>query len=52
MSIDAINKALKILGVVRIDNKDEFDTLHLGRHRFVERWVEVAASRKAGLKDI
>lgn len=40
MTNDAINKALKILGVVRIDNKDEFDTVYLGRHRFVNRWVE------------
>lgn len=32
-SYDAINQALVLLGVVRSDSMDEFDTLGLGRHR-------------------
>lgn len=37
----AINHALKLLGVVCSANAvDEFDTVHLGRHRRVEGWVE------------
>ncbi|CAI6035382.1 hypothetical protein PAECIP112173_00800 [Paenibacillus sp. JJ-100] len=43
MSKDAINKALKILGIITIDYKDEFDTVQLGRHRFVDRWVDEEA---------
>lgn len=37
----AINHALQRLGVVcRADAVDEFETVHLGRHRSVERWIE------------
>ncbi|SES88496.1 hypothetical protein [Paenibacillus sp. NFR01] len=35
----AINRALKLLGVNSDNNKDEFDTVGLGRHRFVEDWI-------------
>ena len=36
---DAINRALRWLGVTAEGEDDEFDTLGLGRHRFTERWV-------------
>jgi len=37
----AINHALKLLGVVcSAEAVDEFDTVHLGRHRSVEGWIE------------
>ncbi|NUN47846.1 MAG: hypothetical protein HUU15_03335 [Candidatus Brocadiae bacterium] len=38
-SIDAINLALRLLGVVAEEGKDEFDTVGLGRHRRTERWA-------------
>ncbi|MNP14531.1 hypothetical protein D3C76_1068610 [compost metagenome] len=43
ISSNAINKTLEILGIIRTDDKDEFDTVHLGRHRFVDDWVEAEA---------
>jgi hypothetical protein len=36
---DAINQALRWLGVTADAEMDEFDTVGLGRHRFTERWV-------------
>lgn len=37
---DAINKALKLLGVKCDKDKDEFDTVGLGRHRNTVDWLE------------
>lgn len=39
VSEDAINQALKVLGVSRNRDHDEFDALDLGRHRDTEMWV-------------
>lgn len=39
LSNNAINKSLAILGVMRLKGKDEFDTVQLGRHRFIDDWV-------------
>jgi hypothetical protein len=36
---DAINQALRLLGVTAIDGQDEFDTIGLGRHRHTHEWV-------------
>lgn len=36
---NAINQSLACLGVKRIGEKDEFDTVGLGRHRSIEGWV-------------
>jgi hypothetical protein len=36
---DAINQALRWLGVSAAPPDDEFDALGLGRHRFTERWL-------------
>jgi hypothetical protein len=36
----AVNKALRILGVVTSGKKDEFDIIGLGRHRETEDWVD------------
>jgi hypothetical protein len=36
---DAINQALRWLGVSPIDGQDEFDTIGLGRHRHTHEWV-------------
>lgn len=38
---DAINQALKHLGVKKDDPKDEFDTVGLGRKRNTEKWIEI-----------
>jgi hypothetical protein len=35
---DAINQALRFLGVVSAEDKDEFDTVGLGRHRLTDMW--------------
>lgn len=35
---DAINQALRFLGVESEDGKDEFDTVGLGRHRLTDMW--------------
>lgn len=32
------NNAIEILGVVRMKEKDELDTVRLGRHRFIDNW--------------
>jgi len=32
-SVKPINEALKMLGVIKSDGKDEFDTIGLGRYR-------------------
>lgn len=37
---NAINQALKILGVRSIDEHDEFDALGLGKHRGTESWLQ------------
>ncbi|MGN7412379.1 hypothetical protein [Paenibacillus sp. SAF-068] len=39
LSNNAINKSLEILGVMRLKEKDEFDTARLGRHRFIDDWL-------------
>jgi hypothetical protein len=36
---DAINGALRLLGVSADPDKDEFDTVGLGRHRHTEDWI-------------
>jgi hypothetical protein len=36
---DAINQALRLLGIVSVDGMDEFDTIGLGRHRHTHEWV-------------
>lgn len=36
---NAINRTLEQLGIIRVDGKDEFDTVNLGRHRFIDDWV-------------
>ena len=38
-AVDAINRALRALGVQSGEAQDEFDTLGLGRHRATERWA-------------
>jgi hypothetical protein len=40
MARDAINQALRFLGVTANDGKDEFDTVGLGKHRSTEEWFE------------
>ena len=39
-SKNAINNTLKLFEVKRIRDLDEFDSVGLGRHRYVEDWVE------------
>jgi hypothetical protein len=39
-SKDAINQALRFLGVEAQDGKDEFDTVGLGRHRLTDMWLK------------
>jgi hypothetical protein len=36
---DAINQALRLLGVSKEDRIDEFDALDLNRHRDTEKWT-------------
>ncbi|MEK4661458.1 hypothetical protein MHH93_06135 [Priestia sp. FSL H7-0729] len=36
LSNNAINQSLEILGVMRLEEKDEFETVRLGRHRFID----------------
>lgn len=38
LSQSAINRSLEILGVCKLQGKDEFDTVGLGRHRDTEDW--------------
>ena len=38
---DAINEAMRFLGVVIGDHHDEFDALGLGKHRSTEDWEAV-----------
>ncbi|MDR6726968.1 hypothetical protein J2W91_005493 [Paenibacillus amylolyticus] len=38
LSQSAINRSLEILGVCKLQGKDEFDTVGLGRHRDIEDW--------------
>lgn len=40
LSGNAINKALQQLCVTRTDDRDEFDTVQLGRHRSNECWLK------------
>ena len=40
VSYDAIDSLLKDLGVVKTLEKDEFDTLRLGRYRQTEQWLK------------
>ncbi|MFD1887633.1 hypothetical protein [Paenibacillus wenxiniae] len=40
LSEHAVNKALQQLGVIRTEEQDEFDTVQLGRHRSIERWLK------------
>jgi len=37
---DAINQALRWLGISSAEHQDEFDTLQLGRHRDTENWAK------------
>jgi hypothetical protein len=39
VSEEAINEALRFLGVTAADGKDEFDTVDLGRNRGTEGWA-------------
>ena len=39
LAAGAINKALQQIGVARIEDKDAFDSLRLGRHRSNEAWL-------------
>ncbi|MES2735200.1 MAG: hypothetical protein V4672_02700 [Verrucomicrobiota bacterium] len=39
---DAINRALKAIGVIAASGVDEFDHLGLSRHRYTSVWKEVA----------
>lgn len=39
-SFNAIDRALRLLGVEKGGQYDEFDALGLGRHRKTERWIE------------
>lgn len=43
---DAVNQALRLLGVRAHGDQDEFDTLALGRYRRTRRWVEVETSHE------
>ena len=40
----SISRALRAIGVIAEQGKDEFDTLGLGRHRETHRWAEAYAS--------
>jgi hypothetical protein len=40
MARDAINQALRFLGVTASNGHDEFDTVGLGRHRSTEEWFD------------
>jgi hypothetical protein len=37
---DAINQALRWLGVLRNNQQDEFDMIELGQHRATESWAQ------------
>lgn len=39
---DAINQALRFLGIAAAPPRDEFDTLGLGRHRETDAWLKDA----------
>ena len=43
-----INEALRLLGVTREGDMDEFDSAGLGRHRRTERWLEVSSGPRPG----
>jgi hypothetical protein len=43
---NAINRALRILGVQTTDNLDEFDTLKLGRYRHTRQWLGLRVSKR------
>ena len=43
---DAINQALRLLGVRPAGDKDEFDTVWLGRHRTMGGWVDEGTARQ------
>lgn len=45
---NAINRALKVLGVQAADDLDEFDTLKLGRYRHTKKWLELLDSQRSG----
>jgi hypothetical protein len=45
---NAINCALKVLGVRAAEDLDEFDTLRLGRCRHTKKWLELRDSRQSG----
>lgn len=40
IEINAINVALKSLGVSQTNTSDEFDAIGLGNHRDTDRWIE------------
>ncbi|WP_116808199.1 hypothetical protein [Steroidobacter cummioxidans] len=44
-AVDAINQALRHLGVRSGSNRDEFDAVGLGRHRDTDEWASDAVSR-------
>jgi hypothetical protein len=39
-SPDAINQALRLIGVAPVPRSDEFSTIGLGRHRQTEDWIK------------
>ena len=41
---DAINQALRMLGIVKASAYDEFDALRLGTYRSTERWGSEAGT--------
>jgi type IV secretory pathway VirB6-like protein len=43
---NAINRALKLLGVQATENLDEFDTLKLGRYKHTKQWLELHNARR------
>jgi hypothetical protein len=47
----AINRALRLIGVVVTDKLDEFDTIGLGWYRSNDDWIEFATSGKADWQD-
>lgn len=42
-SENAINKSLVYLGIKKLEGRDEFDTVGLGRHRFIDDWIRKEA---------
>lgn len=43
--IGPINEALRLLGIERLTQSDEFQAVGLWRHRFTEEWLELDAGK-------